>query len=204
MKRRQFILAAAVASMYTPIALGKEKIINDLSYFDCIGALKTKAYTSNVSLTSYLDTQTKSLRDIGYTQEHRSYVYSENFNKHILFVPYTLTLNSEILDSQYLVVETDDFKNFQKITTLSLDFLKAVNLASAKLHQEYDRNQLINLLLPKAEKRTDASQLFLTQEGHISYILRIESIHKEHSLRIHNASKKLSFVFKTDNEALIS
>lgn len=204
MKRRQFILAAAVAAMYTPIALGKEKIINDLTYFDFIGALKTKASASNVSLTSYLGTQTKSLRDIGYKQEHEFYVYSENFNKHILFVPYTLTLNSEILDSQYLVVETDDFKNFQKITTLSLDFLVAINLASVKLHQEYDRNQLINLLLPKAGKRTDASQLFLTREGHVSYILRIESTHKEHSLRIHNASKKLSFVFQTDNEALIS
>lgn len=204
MKRRQFILAAAVASLYTPIVLGKEIILPDLTYFDFIGALKTKAYASNVSLTSYLNTQTKQLRDIGYKQGHQFYVYSENFNKNILFVPYTLTLNSEILDSQYLVVQTDDFKNFQKITTLSLGFLKAVNLASASLHQEYDRNQLKNILLPKAGKKTDASQLFLTQEGSVSYILKIFSTHREHSLHIHSDSKKLSFVFKTNNEALIS
>ncbi len=96
MKIRQFILAAAVASLYVPRVLGGEKALSHFQYFNLIGAIPQSVDSSNKysSLLSFLNIEADSLQEIGYKQGSQSYICSGNFNKNTLFIPYTLTVKN--------------------------------------------------------------------------------------------------------------
>lgn len=204
MNRRQFILAAAIASLYTPNVIGKNKPLTDFQYFNLIGASKqkTETFTKSAKLGSLLIEHSKSLVEIGYKPADHIYISSD---KRTLFFPYDLVLsNTEIIDSQFLVLESSDFDNFQKIAVLSSDFLSAMDLTIPALISDYSRDKAKSLLLPKAGKRAGASPLFNTELGYVSYALRIFPTHKEHSVDVNNGFKSLSFSYRTYSEGILS
>jgi hypothetical protein len=204
MKRRQFILAAAIASLYAPTAIGKSKPATDFQYFSLIEASKQKAETfiKSAKLNSLLVEHSKSLVSIGYKPASHFFISSD---KRTLFFPYDLVLNNtEIIDSQFLVLQCSDFDNFQKIAVLSSDFLIAMDLTIPALISNYSRDKAKSLLLPKAGKRVAASQLFNTELGFVSYTLRIFPTHKEHSVDLIDGSKNLSFSYRTYSESILS
>lgn len=204
MKRRQFILAAAFAAVYTPIVYSKERYTADFQYFEFIGAFKYDISKCNTELLKFLEEESKALKATGYTQGNKCYICTETSYKQIIFIPYDLKVSSETLDTQYIVIQSDALKEYQKTALLNLDFLKAVNLASSSLLKDFPIQKLKDILLPKPGKRTEDSQLFTTKEGWVSYVLKINSTHKKHSLNIHTGSEKSSYTFKTNITEIIS
>lgn len=196
MKRRQFLLAAAIASICSHKVLGKE---NTNDYFTHIGAQK---YASNFlsnhpDFLSFLENESKSLSSLGYQQSNEYYAVNQ-----MVFIPYILKVDSLIIDKQYLVINTTAGRNCQKITTLSLDFLNTVERAS--LNTQFNSKSLKDMLIPVINKRNKASQMYLTKAGDVSYQLKILSSHNEHTLCITSDKIKFPFSFKSSNEGLIS
>ncbi len=177
MKRRSFISATLLGclSANSVLATQIEKPANQHTFFKKLGVGSSHFSKSSFSRNVVVDS--KYFIDFGYTKPLDSEILEFNLtNRQLVFYPLSLILQSKFqIDKVYLVFESKDGTNWERIITISEDLIVALNNVLNKIESEYTKSDLQKLLLPVNTNRTNSPFNIKTEVGSIYYKLKIDN-----------------------------
>lgn len=207
MKRREFILAAAVASLYSPITIGKStQSLKRHFYFDIIGAKKEIiSFPQNHFLTSCLNKEASSILQMGYIQNPHLYFCANSLNEHILFFSYNLTVSDiGCIDTQYIVLKKCGINSYQKIACFSTDFIEAIDLLNSKLTHKFDTQSLKKFLTPNSRDSNKPDQIFKADLGTVGFRVSLGNNYKKFKLWFETPLENIAFSTTKDIQSIIT